>query len=135
MTFLPALKVSGLPLSFDGWALAGRVLISLGNSLPRATKKGPRTMKRYQAQLPERNITFKRNPHELFREMKARILETLQQGFWFCHTCESPTERNEGENGQPAHCGRCGSFRIEFVPPIRPTPAEQFAQIREEVAA
>lgn len=33
--------------------------------------------------------------------------EMTVRGFWFCRACNSTTERIEGEQGRPAHCGRC----------------------------
>jgi hypothetical protein len=41
-------------------------------------------------------------------------IEHLKEGAWFCADCERRCERVEGENGQPAHCHRCGSHRINF---------------------
>lgn len=51
------------------------------------------------------------------RQILTRVLQTLEAGFWFCHDCDGICERDEGEQGQPAHCSRCGSHRIEWNQP------------------
>lgn len=90
------------------------------------------TNTKYQAQLPLRNhriVTprplpqpprpaFLTDPQRLASELKHKISEVLLNGFWYCYGCESITEREEGEQGQPAHCGRCGSARVEWQPPV-----------------
>ena len=53
----------------------------------------------------------------LARELKTRITSVLLEGFWFCNRCEHTCEREEGEQGQPAHCGFCGSPDIVHYPP------------------
>jgi hypothetical protein len=52
------------------------------------------------------------------RCLMARLTLALGTGGWWCTDCESQTERLEGEQGQPAACGRCGSYRISYQPPI-----------------
>jgi hypothetical protein len=41
----------------------------------------------------------------------------INQGFWFCADCKRICEREEGEQGQPAHCGFCNSPRISYNGP------------------
>lgn len=53
------------------------------------------------------------------RRLQARLTLALERGGgWWCYDCESECERMEGEQGQPATCGRCGSHRIQYQPPI-----------------
>jgi len=52
------------------------------------------------------------------RRILGRLLLSLQSGGYWCDDCEHETERVEGEQGQPAHCQRCQSHRIEYQPPI-----------------
>lgn len=47
----------------------------------------------------------------------SRLKRVFREGFWYCHHCEATCEREEGEQGQPAHCERCCSPRIEWCPP------------------
>jgi hypothetical protein len=47
----------------------------------------------------------------------TNLQRIFRDGFWFCFDCEARCERIEGENGQPHSCDRCGSSRIEYVPP------------------
>lgn len=57
----------------------------------------------------------------LYRFMKFRLLYALggqTEGYWYCYDCEKVTEREEGEQGQPAHCLFCRSHRIRYVEPI-----------------
>ena len=42
----------------------------------------------------------------------------LFEGFWLCADCNRWCEREEGENGLPAHCHRCGSHRLTWQAPI-----------------
>jgi hypothetical protein len=42
---------------------------------------------------------------------------SVASGFWFCRDCQARCEREEGEQGQPAHCSRCRSHRIQYFPP------------------
>lgn len=53
----------------------------------------------------------------LARELKSNIGSALSLGFWFCHLCEAKTQRVEDRYGSQI-CGRCGSPRIEFCPPL-----------------
>lgn len=48
----------------------------------------------------------------------ARLELALTTGGWWCHDCQSHTERIESEQGEPASCAGCGSHRIEYQPPI-----------------
>jgi len=88
------------------------------------------TTKTYQAQLPLRNhriITPRPMPRpipppdlensaELAEVIKQKFLQALY-GFWKCLDCDGPCEREESEQGQPAHCGTCGSHRIVWIKP------------------
>ncbi len=90
------------------------------------------TTKTYQAQLPLRNyrivtpVPLPRRPlppqsqtqTELADKLKRQIQSIFEQGFWFCKDCDCRCERIEGEQGQPAHCDRCGSPHIEWNPPV-----------------
>lgn len=90
------------------------------------------TTKIYQAQLPLRNyriVTPRPLPRplqparlvdvDLIRDQLKRNIESvLMNGFWFCADCDCMCERIEGENGQPAHCDRCGGHRIAYNPPV-----------------
>ena len=58
------------------------------------------------------------NLDALALKLKREIEKALTNGFWSCQTCERMTEREEGEQGQPAHCARCGSPRIKWNPPV-----------------
>ena len=89
-------------------------------------------MKVYQAQLPtarsyrlrKRRTSPTPRPFpcqgetNLALQIRTRVEHVLLNGFWFCHTCDARCERIEGEQGQPAHCDRCGGHRIEWNPPI-----------------
>ncbi|MGB7767415.1 MAG: hypothetical protein WBN22_00980 [Verrucomicrobiia bacterium] len=90
-------------------------------------------MKTYQAQLPLRNHRIvtpvplpPRHPlppappsqSALSHRIKRFIEDVLLDGYWFCNSCDMRCERLEGEQGQPAHCHRCNSPRIEWIPPI-----------------
>lgn len=58
--------------------------------------------------------------HQLRRSLLFRFLYALDghtAGYWWCYDCTKPTEREEGEQGQPAHCKHCGSHRIRYVEP------------------
>ena len=52
------------------------------------------------------------------REIKGRLEKIFSNGFWFCYDCEARCERVDGEQGQPAHCDRCSSPRLEWIPPV-----------------
>lgn len=57
------------------------------------------------------------------RRIFGRLMLALEDnGGWWCQDCGQQTEREEGEQGQPAHCLRCGSHRIRYQPPM-PTAA------------
>ena len=90
-------------------------------------------MKTYQAQLPvARSYRASRwirptlppprprvqTEAELARSIRHSVEHVLLSGFWYCSDCDARCERIEGEQGQPAHCDRCGSHRIEWNPPI-----------------
>jgi hypothetical protein len=51
-------------------------------------------------------------------KLKGQIEQLFATGYWFCQSCNAPTERIEDDHGQPAHCERCRSPRIYFVQPI-----------------
>lgn len=51
------------------------------------------------------------------RRIFSRLVLAMGDGGFWCRDCERATEREEGEQGQPAHCARCGSHRIEYQPP------------------
>jgi hypothetical protein len=51
------------------------------------------------------------------RQFKARLTAIFANGFWYCFDCQAVCERIEGEQGQPSHCDRCGSTRIEYNAP------------------
>jgi len=90
------------------------------------------TTKTYQAQLPYRKYRIvtprplprrpqppgSDNGQTLADQIKRNIAEVLASGFWFCKDCDCICERIEGEQGQPAHCNRCCSPRIEWNPPV-----------------
>lgn len=50
--------------------------------------------------------------------LNARLQLALNGGGWWCHGCQSETERLESDQGEPASCGSCGSHRIEYQQPI-----------------
>jgi DNA-directed RNA polymerase subunit RPC12/RpoP len=54
--------------------------------------------------------------------LMARLTLALGSGGWWCTDCQQETERIEGEQGQPATCDRCGSYRIQYQPPITDEP-------------
>ena len=81
-------------------------------------------MKTYHAQLPLRNHRIVSpqppRPLDLDRKLKLwRFATAVLSGFWFCADCQDITERIEGEQGQPAHCERCGGHRITWNPPTQ----------------
>ena len=51
------------------------------------------------------------------RKLKSQLSQIFRDGFWYCNSCESRCERIEDENGQPAHCDKCGSPRIDWNRP------------------
>jgi hypothetical protein len=55
---------------------------------------------------------------QIRRRILSRLLLALENGGWWCRDCERATDRVEGEQGQPAHCERCLSHRIEYQPPV-----------------
>jgi hypothetical protein len=95
------------------------------------------TTKTYQAQLPLRNhrivrpVPQPRPPvppgvvemeaigEEIRQKLREKIDEILFCGSWFCNDCKRFCERIEGEQGQPAHCDKCGSHRITFLEPLK----------------
>jgi len=59
---------------------------------------------------------------KLRRSLLFRYLYALgghSEGYWWCYDCEKVTEREEGEQGRPAHCNRCQSHRIRYVEATR----------------
>jgi hypothetical protein len=90
------------------------------------------TTKVYQAQLPLSNyrIVTPRpmprppRPPELVNldalagKLRRKIETVLAEGFWYCTDCDARCDRIEGEQGQPAHCQRCGSAHIFWNPPV-----------------
>lgn len=95
------------------------------------------TPKTYQAQLPLRNhriVTpvprprppmppgvkdMEKTAEAIRQKLHRQITDVLNNGSWQCDDCDSFCDRIEGEHGQPAHCHRCGSHRIKFVPPLK----------------
>lgn len=70
-------------------------------------------MNRYQTVLP--GATRIECKERVLRErLKEAFRQALTNGYWWCNVCECICERIEGEQGEPAHCHRCGSHRIEF---------------------
>jgi hypothetical protein len=61
-----------------------------------------------------------RAPHkpDLAHDLQRRIETVLMNGFWYCTDCDRMCERIEGEQGQPAHCDRCGGLHIVWNPPV-----------------
>lgn len=51
------------------------------------------------------------------REVLGKLTVAMRDGFYFCNDCMTTCEREEGEQGQPAHCGTCGSHDIQWNPP------------------
>jgi hypothetical protein len=51
-------------------------------------------------------------------QLKQSIESVFNNGFWYCQDGDHLCEREEGEQGQPAHCNRCGSHRITWFPPV-----------------
>lgn len=49
----------------------------------------------------------------------ARVVLAANGGGWFCEDCRAHTERQESDQGQPASCARCGSHKINYVPPAK----------------
>lgn len=95
----------------------------------RGAKKGT-TMKRYQSQLPQsrsfRPLTRPPSPRpvpptprdDMADEMKRKLGTLFAEGFYFCLDGQHPCERIESDQGQPPKCSRCGSFRLQFNPPM-----------------
>jgi uncharacterized paraquat-inducible protein A len=59
-----------------------------------------------------------RTQSELAHQLQRNIETVLMNGFYFCDDCDCMCERMEGEQGQPAHCSRCGGHRINWNPPV-----------------
>jgi hypothetical protein len=59
---------------------------------------------------------------EIGRTVKARLSlklrELSERGYWRCLGCDAVDCREEGEQGQPAHCSRCGSPRLSYQPAV-----------------
>jgi len=59
-------------------------------------------------------------PPELGRQIKRstgqRLSELCASGYWLCQDCSAINSREEGEQGQPAHCGSCRSTRLKLQP-------------------
>ena len=51
--------------------------------------------------------------------LRNRVLDAITSGYWYCRDCECMCDREEGEQGQPAHCSRCMSPRIEWNSPVQ----------------
>ena len=47
-----------------------------------------------------------------------KMKRMLREGYHFCHSCNLETTPIEGENGRVATCGRCGSHRLKYYPPV-----------------
>lgn len=47
----------------------------------------------------------------------SSLTKLCAEGFWYCEDCLAPCEREEGEQGQPAHCANCGSHDIHYNRP------------------
>jgi uncharacterized paraquat-inducible protein A len=56
---------------------------------------------------------------EIRQKLHCKISDVINNGSWLCNDCDSFCDRIEGENGQPAHCHRCGGYRLKFVPPLK----------------
>ena len=57
---------------------------------------------------------------QLYRFLLFRLRYALDgnpMGYWYCYDCDRPTEREESDHGQPAHCARCHSHKIRYVEP------------------
>ena len=59
-----------------------------------------------------------RTQTQLADQLRCQIEEVFMSGFYYCNDCDCRTERIEGEQGQPAHCSRCGGHRITWNPPL-----------------
>ena len=93
----------------------------------------------YQAHLPLRNHRIvtpvplpPRRPlppaqpsHSDLAAKLRRFLAVSVFGGWFCQDCQDLCERNEGEQGQPAHCHKCGSHRLQYIPPVHELQKEE----------
>lgn len=78
-------------------------------------------MKKYPSVLPAatRIPCAQLERENAVKEVIVLSIETLLTfGFWSCKDCDGVCEREEGEQGQPAHCLLCCSHRIEWNPPI-----------------
>ena len=79
-------------------------------------------MEKYQSVLPaasRRGCQAERTrERHLARQLKTCLAELFANGYWFCLDCQHTCERIEGEQGQSAHCNRCGSPRLEWNPPL-----------------
>jgi DNA-directed RNA polymerase subunit RPC12/RpoP len=69
-----------------------------------------------------RSVLPRATVHKVRRAILGELLGKFQAGFWYCADCEHTTEREEGEQGQPAHCLRCGSHRIGWNRPALQEP-------------
>jgi Zn finger protein HypA/HybF involved in hydrogenase expression len=67
-----------------------------------------------QSVLPGARRINRRKEFTAMRQMACRVHQAMENGFWWCNDCQNITERVEGEQGQPAHCEKCGSHRIQF---------------------
>lgn len=108
------------------------------------------TPKTYQAQLPLRNyrivkpvpmprppmppgvIQMEAEAEEIRRKLALQMEIILTQGIWFCKDCGRGCDRIEDDHGQPAHCNRCGSHRIEFLQAPANQPSGPAAKYQKE---
>jgi rubrerythrin len=69
--------------------------------------------------MPRRPLPPAQPSHTDLADKLSRFFkDAALYGFWFCKSCDAPCERIEGEQGQPAHCDKCGSPRISWTQPM-----------------
>lgn len=56
--------------------------------------------------------------NQMKERLEASLAEVSASGYWRCLDCMAINSREEGEQGQPAHCGRCGSHKLKREPAV-----------------
>lgn len=49
---------------------------------------------------------------------EPKLTKLALEGFWECKDCHGIDTRQDGEQGQPDNCSRCGSFRLKYHQPV-----------------
>jgi uncharacterized paraquat-inducible protein A len=69
--------------------------------------------------MPPGVLDMEAKAEEIRQKLHRQISDVLANGSWHCQDCDRFCDRIEGENGQPAHCSRCGGHKLNFVGPLK----------------